>query len=84
MASNGAINAIPVDTDIEVFAKDHQVSAGLSIEQKLNMVLELNESMRMHMIAGIKMLHPDFKQQQIIYEVIRRVYGVYLEHKPES
>jgi hypothetical protein len=85
MASECNINAIPKDTDIEVFAKYYQVLANLSIEQKLNMFFELNENMRSLMISGIKMLHPDFTQQQIIYEIVRRVYGVNLaiQSKPE-
>jgi len=79
MASKGTTNVIPADTDIEVFAKYYQVLAGLSIEQKLDMVFELNENMRSLMISGIKARHPEFTQQQIIYEVIRQVYGVNLE-----
>ena len=75
---------IPHDTDIDTMAKYYKVLAGLSIEQKLNMFFELNENMRSLMITGIKMRHPDFTQQQIIYEVIRRVYGVDLENQSKS
>jgi hypothetical protein len=79
MSQDAAKNAIPADTDIGVLAKYYQILAGLSIEQKLNMFFELNENMRSLMISGIKTLHPDWSRQQIIYEVVRRVYGVNLE-----
>lgn len=79
MTTKGIMNVFPKDTDIDTLAKYYQVLAGLSVEQKLNMLLELNENARSLMKTGIKMVHPDFTDQQVTNEIIRRVYGVDVE-----
>jgi hypothetical protein len=84
MASQSTMNVIPKDTDIAVFAKYLQILSKLSIEQKLKMLFELNENMRSLMKTGIKMQHPEFTDQQVIHEIIRRVYGVDVETKNKS
>jgi hypothetical protein len=84
MASKHIINAIPKDTDIEVFAKYLKIQSRLSIEEKSRIVTELNENMRSLLKTGIKMQHPDWTDQQIIHEVIRRVYGVDVEKEPDA
>lgn len=84
MVSKGAINVIPKDTDLDAMAKYYKVMAAMSPKQKSDMVLELNENMRSLLISGIKARHPEFTHQQVIYEVIRRVYGVDVEKKDNA
>jgi hypothetical protein len=84
MASERTINAIPKDTDIEVFAKYLKIQSRLSIEEKSRIVTELNENMRSLLKTGIKMQHPEFTDRQVTCEVIRRVYGVNVEKRPDA
>jgi hypothetical protein len=84
MANKSMINVIPKDTDLDAMAKYYKVLAGMSARQKSDMMLELNENMRSLLISGIKTRHPEFTHQQVIYEVIRQVYGVDVENQSKS
>lgn len=84
MASKEMINVLPQDTDLDAMAKYYKVLAAMTPKQKSDMVLELNDNMRSLLISGIKARHPEFTHQQIIYEIIRRVYGVDVEAKSNA
>jgi hypothetical protein len=69
------MNLIPADTTIEAAKKQYEILRKLSPEKRALISFEISDNVREIAIAGIKKLHPDFTDTQIIMEVLRRTVG---------
>jgi hypothetical protein len=69
------MNLIPKDTTIDALRKQFEILQNMTGEQRLEIAFELSEKVRQELIADIKKQNPDFTEQQVKLEVIRRCYG---------
>jgi hypothetical protein len=67
---------LPHDTPIEVLARQYRIFAGLTLAQKARMTFELSDNMRVITAAGIRKMHPEYSDAQIMHELIVRLYGI--------
>jgi hypothetical protein len=70
------IACLPADTTLDVIARQFKILAGLSIEQKAQMTFELSDNIRSVTMAGIRQVHPDYSDDEVRREFIKRLYGV--------
>lgn len=63
------------ESESKAHAKHIEYLRSLTGEQRLQIAFELSDKARQELIADIKKKHPEFKNRQIINEVIRRCYG---------
>jgi hypothetical protein len=66
---------IPSDTTLDAHKKQIEILQKMSPEKRALISFELSDNIRQNAIAGIKKQHPDFTEQQVKLEVIRRCYG---------
>jgi Glu-tRNA(Gln) amidotransferase subunit E-like FAD-binding protein len=75
---NKHISSLPADTALEMIARQFEILAGMDIEQKARMTFELSDNIRAVTMAGIRQMHPDYSDDEIKKEFIKRLYGVTL------
>lgn len=75
------MNPIPADTTIDALRKQFEILERIGIEGRAEMAFELSDKARQELIDDIKKQHPEFAQQQLIIEIIRRCYGEELSQK---
>jgi hypothetical protein len=66
---------ISSDTTLETHKKHIEYIRSLTGEQQALIAFELSDKARQELIADIKKQHPDFTEQQVKLEIIRRCYG---------
>jgi len=69
------MNWIPADTTIEAARKQFEILQNMTGEQRMEIAFELSDKARQELIADIKKQNPDFREQQVKLEIIRRCYG---------
>ena len=69
------MNLIPNHTTIDALRKQFEILQHMTGEQRLEIAFELSEKALQELIADIKKQNPDFTEQQVKLEVIRRCYG---------
>jgi hypothetical protein len=69
------MNLIPNDTTIDALRKQFEILQNMTGEQRMEIAFELSDKARHELIADIKKQHPEFTEQQVKLEVIRRCYG---------
>ncbi len=69
------MNRIPRDTTIEAARKQFEILRRLGPEARAKMAFEMSDKARQELIADIKKQNPDFTEQQVKLEIIRRCYG---------
>ncbi len=75
------MNLIPRDTTIDALRKQFEILERIGIEGRAEMTFQLSDKARQELIADIKKQHPEFTEQQVRLEVIRRCYGEELAQK---
>jgi len=63
------------ESESKANAKHIEYLRSLTGEQRAQIAFELSDKARQELIADIKNQHPDFTEQQVKLEVIRRCYG---------
>lgn len=74
------MRVIPLDTTPEAAAVQQQILARMTTAQRLQMALELSDSIREVALAGLRCRHPDWNEEQVRRELLRLWYG--FEQKP--
>jgi hypothetical protein len=69
------MNYIPSDTTIDALQKQFEILERIGIEGRAEMTFQLSDKARQELIADIKNQHPEFTEQQLKKEIIRRCYG---------
>lgn len=75
------MNLIPKDTTVDALRKQFEILERIGIEGRAEMTFQLSDKARQELIADIKKQHPEFTEQQVKLEVIRRCYGEELAQK---
>lgn len=69
------MNAIPLDTTIEVAKRQYEILRRLGPETRLRMAFELSNNLRSVVEAGVKLRHNDYDKKEIQQEVLRLMVG---------
>ncbi|MEJ2702146.1 MAG: hypothetical protein P8Z79_06850 [Sedimentisphaerales bacterium] len=69
------MNAIPMDTTLEVARKEFEILRKLGPEVRAMMAIEMSDNLRDIVEAGVRDRHPDFDQKKIDLEVLRLMIG---------
>lgn len=72
---------IPADTSVEAWKVQFDVLRRLGIEGRSRMTAILCENLRGSIEAGVRMRHPEYDEEQVRREVIRRMLGDELFHR---
>ena len=65
----------PLDTTKEALEIQRQVLRRLSPARRIEMVFELTDELYRIIVAGIKARHPEFKEEQVLRERNRLLWG---------
>ena len=69
------MNGIPSDTTFEVAKKEFDILRSLGPELRARMAIEMSDSLRRIVEAGVRHRHPDFDEKKIKLEVLRLMVG---------
>ena len=69
------INGIPSDTTPEVAKKEFEILRNLGPEVRAKMAIEMSDSLRRIVEAGVRHRSPDFNEKKVRLEVLRLMVG---------
>ncbi|MHB1128813.1 MAG: hypothetical protein ACYC06_02040 [Ilumatobacteraceae bacterium] len=67
--------AVPIDTSVEVWRRQMDAIATLTVQQRLEAWETLNAQLAEMEEQAVRRLHPDFDDHEVLVELIRRRYG---------
>lgn len=66
---------MPFDTTPEAAAVQEEIFRRMTSSQRLRMALEMSESIRNVALAGVRLRHPEFSEEECSRELVRIMYG---------
>jgi hypothetical protein len=69
------MNYIPSDTTLDAHRKQIEILRKLSPERLALISFELSDNVRQIALEGIRRMHPEFTETQVIRELLRRLVG---------
>jgi hypothetical protein len=69
------MNYIPSDTTLDAHKKQIEILRKLSPERLALISFELSDNVRQIAMEGIRIMHPEFTETQVIRELLRRLVG---------
>lgn len=67
--------AVPIDTTVEAWRRQMDAIAAQTVQQRLEAWTELNAQLAKMEEQAVRHLHPDFNDNEVLTELVRRRYG---------